>query len=82
MINSIRTPLFSHSLPFVLNRIGSTPFRSHNSFELSNLIPKQREDLLGHFERKMREQPEVMLCYFVSGDTDYLLVIHVSDMNQ
>ena len=44
-------------------------------------LEKQREDLLAHFERKMSEQPEVMQCYFVSGDTDYLLVVHVSDMN-
>lgn len=44
-------------------------------------LEKQREDLLAHFERKMLEQPEVMQCYFVSGDTDYLLIIHVADMN-
>jgi Lrp/AsnC family leucine-responsive transcriptional regulator len=44
-------------------------------------LEKQREDLLAHFERKMQEQSEVLQCYFVSGDTDYLLVIHVADMN-
>lgn len=44
-------------------------------------LEKQREDLLTHFERKMLEQPEVMQCYFVSGDVDYLLIIHVRDMN-
>lgn len=44
-------------------------------------LEKQREDLLAHFERKMLEQHEVMQCYFVSGDTDYFLVINVSDMN-
>lgn len=44
-------------------------------------LEKQREDLLAHFERKMAEEPEVMQCYFVSGDTDYLLIIHVKDMN-
>ena len=44
-------------------------------------LEKQREDLLAHFERKMAEEPEIMQCYFVSGDTDYLLVIHVADMN-
>lgn len=45
------------------------------------LLKKQREDLLAHFERKMSEEPEIMQCYFVSGDTDYLLIIHVRDMN-
>ncbi len=44
-------------------------------------LEKQREDLLAHFERKMLEQPEVMQCYFVSGDTDYLLIVNVVDMN-
>ncbi len=44
-------------------------------------LEKQREDLLAHFERKMSQEPEVMQCYFVSGDTDYFLIIHVKDMN-
>lgn len=44
-------------------------------------LEKQREDLLAHFERKMAEEAEIMQCYFVSGDTDYLLIIHVKDMN-
>lgn len=44
-------------------------------------LEQQREDLLAHFERKMLEEPEIMQCYFVSGDTDYLLIIHVKDMN-
>ena len=43
-------------------------------------LEKQREDLLTHFERKMLEQEEVMQCYFVSGDTDYFLVIHAADI--
>lgn len=44
-------------------------------------LEKQREDLLQNFERKILEHPEVLQCYFVSGDTDYLLVLNVSDMN-
>jgi Lrp/AsnC family leucine-responsive transcriptional regulator len=43
-------------------------------------LEKQREDLLTHFERKMLEHREVTQCYFLSGDTDYFLVIHVSCM--
>lgn len=43
-------------------------------------LEKQREDLLANFERKMHLYPEIMQCYFVSGDTDYLLVLHVEDM--
>ena len=44
-------------------------------------LEKQGEDLLAHFERKMCKELEIMQCYFVSGDTDYLLIIHVKDMN-
>jgi Lrp/AsnC family leucine-responsive transcriptional regulator len=44
-------------------------------------LEKQREDLLAHFERKMQEQPEVMQCYFTSGDMDYLVVVQAIDMN-
>jgi len=43
-------------------------------------LEKQREDLLSHFERKMLEQPEVMQCYFLSGETDYIVLVQVTDM--
>src|SRR5882757_6119850 len=36
-------------------------------------LERQREDLLENFERKMMRHPEVMQCYFVSGDADYLV---------
>jgi Lrp/AsnC family leucine-responsive transcriptional regulator len=41
----------------------------------------KREDMLSYFERNMLEAPEVVQCYFISGEVDYLLVIHVKDMN-
>lgn len=43
-------------------------------------LERQREDLLENFERKMNNHPEVMQCYFVSGDFDYFLVIMVSNV--
>jgi len=43
-------------------------------------LERQREDLLENFERKMGRCPEVMQCYFVSGDADYLVVVSVADM--
>ena len=45
-------------------------------------LERQREDLLENFERRMARCPEVMQCYFVSGDADYLVVVSVSDMAQ
>ena len=44
-------------------------------------LERQREDLLENFERKMMRCPEVMQCYFVSGDADYLVVVTVADMD-
>ncbi|OOF43243.1 AsnC family transcriptional regulator [Rodentibacter rarus] len=32
------------------------------------------------FERKMREESDVMSCYEISGDYDFMLLIHTSDM--
>lgn len=45
-------------------------------------LERQREDLLESFERKIARCPEVMQCYFVSGDADYLVVVSVPDMAQ
>ncbi len=44
-------------------------------------LERQREDLLENFERKMTRCPEVMQCYFVSGDADYLVVVSVAGMD-
>lgn len=43
-------------------------------------LDRQREDVLASFERKIRVEPEVQQCYFVSGDIDYLLVVTCADM--
>ncbi len=47
---------------------------------ISITLEKQREDLLQNFERKMMEHTEITQCYFVSGETDYLLVAQLKDM--
>lgn len=44
-------------------------------------LEKQREDMLSYFERNILDAPEVVQCYFISGEIDYLLVVHVRDMN-
>ncbi len=48
---------------------------------VSVTLEKQREDMLSYFERNMLEQEEVVQCYFISGEIDYHLVVHVRDMN-
>ncbi|RDU97761.1 Lrp/AsnC family transcriptional regulator [Trinickia dinghuensis] len=43
-------------------------------------LEKQVEDALQRFEQAISEQPEVMECYLMSGDADYLLRVVMPDM--
>ena len=41
----------------------------------------QSDEQMHAFETRMHKETEVMQCYFVSGDYDYFLVVHVIDMD-
>ncbi|MDY7536953.1 Lrp/AsnC family transcriptional regulator [Undibacterium sp. RTI2.1] len=41
----------------------------------------QSDEHMQEFEAGMNKEAEVMQCYFVSGEYDYFLVIHVIDMD-
>ncbi|RIY34756.1 Lrp/AsnC family transcriptional regulator [Psittacicella gerlachiana] len=43
--------------------------------EMETHNPKQQ-----FFEQKMLEEPEVMSCYEISGDYDFLLLVHTENM--
>jgi DNA-binding Lrp family transcriptional regulator len=43
-------------------------------------LEKQVEHALQRFEKAITEQPEVMECYLMSGDADYLLRVVMPDM--
>jgi Lrp/AsnC family leucine-responsive transcriptional regulator len=43
-------------------------------------LEKQIETSLENFERAMNERPEVMECYLMTGDADYLLRVVVPDV--
>ncbi len=43
-------------------------------------LDKQTETLLAKFEAAMENLPEVMECYLMSGDADYLLRVLVPDI--
>jgi DNA-binding Lrp family transcriptional regulator len=43
-------------------------------------LEKQIERALNVFETAMRERPEVMECYLMTGDSDYLIRVVVPDM--
>lgn len=44
-------------------------------------LEKQGDDFLTSFEKKMNEYPEVKHCYFISGEMDYLLMVHVENVD-
>jgi len=44
-------------------------------------LNNQSDEHMREFELRMNKEIEVMQCYFVSGDYDYFLVVHVIDMD-
>jgi Lrp/AsnC family transcriptional regulator, leucine-responsive regulatory protein len=44
-------------------------------------LEKQREDALSKFEETIAQRPEVMECYLMTGDSDYLLRVLVRDIH-
>ncbi len=58
------------------------PFKVNKTLVFTSItLLQQREDLLSNFERKMLEHPEILQCYFISGEVDYILVCCVDNMN-
>ena len=43
-------------------------------------LEKQVEPVLDKFESAIRDRPEVMECYLMTGDADYLLLVVVPDL--
>ncbi|MBC7513807.1 MAG: Lrp/AsnC family transcriptional regulator [Herminiimonas sp.] len=44
-------------------------------------LTNQSDAHMHEFEARMNKETEVSQCYFVSGDYDYFLVVHVIDMD-
>ncbi|MFZ6691690.1 Lrp/AsnC family transcriptional regulator [Undibacterium sp. SXout20W] len=44
-------------------------------------LVNQSDEFMHDFEARMNKEAEVMQCYFVSGEYDYFLVVHVIDMD-
>ena len=47
---------------------------------ISISLKAQSKEALADFERRIAEQDEVMECYLMTGDSDYLLRVAVADM--
>ena len=43
-------------------------------------LDNQQSHYQAEFERKMRGEKDVIACYEISGDYDYLLLVHTEDM--
>jgi len=44
-------------------------------------LTDQSDEQMQEFEKRMTKEVEVMQCYFVSGEYDYFLAVHVIDMD-
>ncbi|MCD6025899.1 MAG: Lrp/AsnC family transcriptional regulator [Solimicrobium sp.] len=44
-------------------------------------LSNQSEEFMFAFEQRMAKEAQVMQCYFVSGEYDYFVVVHVIDMD-
>lgn len=47
---------------------------------ISISLRTQSKEALGSFERRIAEHDEVMECYLMTGDSDYLIRVAVADM--
>ncbi len=43
-------------------------------------LERERSDIIDRFKRSVREVPEIMSAYYVTGDTDFILMISARDM--
>ncbi|MBL6600144.1 MAG: Lrp/AsnC family transcriptional regulator [Alphaproteobacteria bacterium] len=44
-------------------------------------LVREQPDLIDSFKRSMRNTPEVMQCYYVTGEHDFVLILTVADMS-
>jgi len=44
-------------------------------------LTKPEKEIIQQFEKEISQLDEVMECFHVSGDYDYILKVHVADMN-
>lgn len=45
-------------------------------------LERDRSDIIDHFKKAVRKEPNVMSAYYVTGDTDFILLISARDINQ
>ena len=43
-------------------------------------LERERPDIMDEFKRSMRRTPEVMQCYYVTGEIDFIMIVTAPDM--
>lgn len=43
-------------------------------------LERERPEMLDEFKRKMMNTPEVMQCYYVTGNADFIIIVTARDM--
>ena len=43
-------------------------------------LEREQPDLIDQFKRSMIKRPEVMQCYYVTGDADFILIVTAKNM--
>ncbi|WP_345245960.1 Lrp/AsnC family transcriptional regulator [Pigmentiphaga soli] len=43
-------------------------------------LERERSELLDNFKRSILARPEVTQCYYVTGEADFIIVLHASDI--
>jgi Lrp/AsnC family transcriptional regulator, leucine-responsive regulatory protein len=46
------------------------------------VIERERADLIDSFKRKVLECDQITHCYYVTGDADFVLLLHVSNIEE
>ncbi len=44
-------------------------------------LARERSDIIDRFKRAVRDRPEVMSAYYVTGETDFVLIVSARDMS-
>lgn len=45
-------------------------------------LERERSDIIDHFRKSVRREPVVMSAYYVTGDTDFILIVSAKDMEE
>ncbi|WP_075214033.1 Lrp/AsnC family transcriptional regulator [Mongoliimonas terrestris] len=45
-------------------------------------LERERPELMDEFKRQMKSTPEVMMCFYVTGDTDFIVIVTAKSMRE